>query len=78
MASEEHADDCCPNYVPMNMAKSAHNYCVAENKRLLEENALLKAEVERLSKVMDVAGPMLFDAYMQLANAYAAKEGKQE
>lgn len=48
MASEEHADDCCPNYVPMNMAKSAHNYCIAENKRLLSENAFLKSEVERL------------------------------
>jgi hypothetical protein len=48
MASEEHDDDCCPNYVPMNMAKSAHDYCIAENKRLMEENAKLKTEIVRL------------------------------
>ena len=43
----------------------------------VSENARLKAEVERLRRVMDVAAPMLFDAYMKLADAYAAKEGKQ-
>jgi predicted nucleic acid-binding Zn-ribbon protein len=50
MASEEHDDDCCPNYVPMNMAKSAYIYCVAENKRLLEENENLKEEIRKWKK----------------------------
>lgn len=37
----------------MNMVKSAHNYCIAENKRLLEEISRLKAEVEGLKAEKD-------------------------
>lgn len=56
----------------MNMAKSAHDYCIAENKRLMEENAklkaenaALKAEVERLTEI---------DSYLHHSNEHAHEE----
>jgi len=71
--------------IPLHIADQAVANCEAEIQRLREENARLKAEVERLRKAGDamanwfrpVAGVESLPAHIVYESWKAAKEGKQ-
>ena len=77
-----HDDDTCPNLVPANRQ---YHQALSANRKLLAENARLKAEVERLTKAGDAMLSEWASGEEKDAKNFlkalviwnAAKEGKQ-